>query len=309
MILASVDTLASSNSLINFGDLGKPATILIERVSDAIGGAFKPWQIRRVAEAQAQADKISAVAQIEISELQLRSMKRMLIEEAKKQQNIEEIVASSLSLLENTADPSSIESDWISNFLDKCRLISDEGMQSLWSRILAGEANSPGTFSKRTINFVGSMDKREADMFATLCRFSIAWRLFPLDDELDDTVVLTQSPLVYDMDATVYNEAGITYVELQHLQEIGLIHFPGHHIFDYGLPRMFALDVYGSQYSIVLPRSAQNAFEIGFVGFTQLGRDLARLCPVSPVPGFVAYLLDVWRKNGYKVSAEDISSH
>lgn len=30
-------------------------------------------------------------------------------------------------------------------------------MQTLWARILAGEANAPGKFSKRTVNLVGSL--------------------------------------------------------------------------------------------------------------------------------------------------------
>ena len=30
------------SSLINLGDLSKPATVLVEKISDAIGGIFKP---------------------------------------------------------------------------------------------------------------------------------------------------------------------------------------------------------------------------------------------------------------------------
>jgi len=51
---------------INLGDLTKPATVLIEKISDAIGGIFKPHQIRRIAEAKAEADKIRAISQMEI---------------------------------------------------------------------------------------------------------------------------------------------------------------------------------------------------------------------------------------------------
>ena len=44
-----------SNSLINLGDLLKPADTLIKKVSNAVGGFFAPWQIKRVAKAEAEA--------------------------------------------------------------------------------------------------------------------------------------------------------------------------------------------------------------------------------------------------------------
>jgi hypothetical protein len=46
--------------------------------------------------------------------------------------------------LTEAATPEKLEDDWITNFFDKCRLISDEEMQTLWSKVLAGEANAPG---------------------------------------------------------------------------------------------------------------------------------------------------------------------
>ena len=40
-----------STSLVNLGELSKPANTLIEKVSSAIGGVFEPWQIKRIARA------------------------------------------------------------------------------------------------------------------------------------------------------------------------------------------------------------------------------------------------------------------
>jgi hypothetical protein len=41
--------------LISIPDLSKPATVLIEKISDAVGGIAKPWQTVRVARAEAKA--------------------------------------------------------------------------------------------------------------------------------------------------------------------------------------------------------------------------------------------------------------
>ena len=128
--------MAQGGGLINLGELSKPPTVLIEKISDAIGGIFRPYQIRRIAEAEAEAEQIRALSQIEITALQNRAVSRFVIEEAKKQYNIETITEKALPLLEEGASPQNIEDDWIAHFFDRCRLISDEEMQALWSKVL-----------------------------------------------------------------------------------------------------------------------------------------------------------------------------
>ena len=83
--------MEENTSLINIGELSRPATVLVEKISDAVGGIFKPYQIVRVAKAEAEADRVRADSQIEISDLQRRAFHRFLEEEAKKQENIENI--------------------------------------------------------------------------------------------------------------------------------------------------------------------------------------------------------------------------
>ncbi len=45
--------MTDGTSLVNIGELSKPATVLVEKISDAVGGIAKPWQIRRIAKAEA----------------------------------------------------------------------------------------------------------------------------------------------------------------------------------------------------------------------------------------------------------------
>ena len=186
---------ANPNSLINLGDLSKPADTLIKKVSKAVGGIFAPYQIKRVAKAEAEAALIKAQTEIQITDLHLRAMRRFVEEEAKHQKNMEDITAKALPQLNGKADPSKVEDDWITNFFNKCRIVSDDEMQGLWSRILAGESNSPGTYSKRTVNFLSDLDKRDAETFTRLCGFG--W------------VIVGFNPLIYDVKHPIYNNQGI----------------------------------------------------------------------------------------------------
>ena len=193
--------------------MSKPANTLIKKISGAIGGLYKPFQIRRVAQAEADADRIRAATQIEITELQHRAMSRLFAEEAKKQHNIEAITLKVLPDIRPESQPENVEDDWIADFFDKCRLISDEEMQSLWARILAGEANSPGKFSKRTVNLVGSLDKSDAMLFSQLCGFVF--------------MIGNPTPLIYDLSHKIYTDAQVNFSSVAHLESTGLIHFSG----------------------------------------------------------------------------------
>jgi len=99
--------------------------------------------------------------------------------------------------LNEEANPDSMEDDWIANFFDKSRIVSDDEMQGLWSRVLAGEANDPHTYSKRTVNFLSDLDKVGAELFPKLCGFG--W------------VISKVTPLAFNVHAEIYNRHGINF--------------------------------------------------------------------------------------------------
>ncbi len=108
---------------VDLGRLAKPATVLVERVSDAVGGIAKPWQLRRVANAEAD---------IKITDLQQRAARRFIEEETKNQINIESITRQTIPDLNEDSQPEKIEEDFLRNFFDKCCIVSDEQMQDIW---------------------------------------------------------------------------------------------------------------------------------------------------------------------------------
>jgi hypothetical protein len=276
----------AQNSLINLGELSKPATVLIEKISDAIGGAFKPSQIVRVARAEVEAERLKAQGQIQISDLQRRAFHRFLEEEAKKQNNIENITKKALPELNDDSRPDQLEDDWITNFFDRCRLISDQEMQRLWSRVLAGEANAPGTYSKRTVNLVSDLDKSDAELFTRLCGFT--W------------VIANMVPLIYEVQNAIYNRHGINFITLSHLESIGLIRFdPLGGFQQIKLPKNFDVSYYGTQVSLEMPNESDNTLDLGNVLLTKVGEQLAPICGSQPVDGFLDFIRDKWRDLKY----------
>ena len=273
-----------SISIVNLGKLSKPADTLIKKVSSAVGGIFEPWQIKRIAKADAKASLIKARAEIEVTDLHRRAMHRFVEEEANRQENMETITEKAIPQLEDDSDPSKMEDDWVTNFFDKSRIVSDSDMQNLWASVLAGEANSPGTYSKRTVNFLGDLDKRDAELFSALCSFG--W------------LVGTFTPLIFDVKASIYNDKGLNFDTLTHLDNIGLIQFSNISGFvRTNLPKDFTVSYCGEPLNLTMEKEEGNKLNIGKVLLSQVGIELARVCLVSGVDGFADYVKEKWNKH------------
>ena len=271
----------TDNPLAKLGDLTRPATVLIEKISDAVGGVFKPYQIVRVAKAEAEAERIQAESQIQLNDIHRRALHRFFEEEAKRQSNIEDITQKALPLLKEESSPQNVEDDWITNFFDKCRIVSDEDMQRLWSRVLAGEANTPGAFSKRTVNLLADLDMVDAELFMSLCGF--CWMIGDL------------VPLVYDVQDEVYNRHGIDFSALNHLETLGFIQFDSTAGFKaVKLLKKVTVFYYDRPVEITFPKDAENALQLGEVVLTRAGHELAPVCGSNPVDGFFDFVYDRW---------------
>src|SRR5262245_30925164 len=131
--------MSEGSSLIKLDGLAAPVTTLVERISGAVGILYEPRQIRRKAKAEADAALIKAESDIAVDDLKRRAADQAAMEEAQKQLIMESIIHKALPDVAETSKPEDIENDWLLNFFDKCRIISDEEMQTLWARVLAGE--------------------------------------------------------------------------------------------------------------------------------------------------------------------------
>jgi len=284
-----------SNSIINFGDLTKPATVLIEKIADFTGAAFKPRQIRRVAKAEAEASIIKASADIEISDMQRRAMQRVLADETRNQENIENIVDKTLPQLNAEAKPEEIEYDWLATFFEKCKRVSNDEMQTLWSKVLASEANKQGSFSKRTLDIISSIDKEDAELFTQLCRFN--WQ-FP------DT-----HPVIFNYYDEIYDSYGLTFDSLSHLEFIGLIILNSHFINEKGFyltDRLSAnpiISYFDSSFNAEIHSLDDHSFTVGNVLLTKSGKELSSICKAEKSDEILQFVLKTWTEFGYKISS------
>ena len=282
--------MPQETSAVKLGNVLKPAETLFKKISKGVGGLAAPWQIKRVAEAKIEAAhsaaeiaRIEAHSEIEVIDLRQRAAQRRIEEDTRHQKNMEDITAKAIPHLNEEAKPDAMEDDWVANFFDKSRIVSDSEMQSLWARVLAGEANVPGTYSKRTVNLLSDFDRRDAELFTKLCGFG--WMI-------PDAV-----PLVFDEKAEIYNEHEINFGSLNHLGDIGLVQFDGIAGFQrFNLPQRLVVHYYGKPLLLEIPEAADSKLDIGNTLLTQIGWELAAICGSKPVDGFYEYVKDQWKQ-------------
>lgn len=263
---------------INADKVGEAAKVFLEKVSDGVGGLALPWQMKRKAKAEVEVEKIRLAGDMELDELQATALARVVKKEVRKQKNIENIAYKSTLHLKRDNETNGLDEDWIAEFFDKCENVSDAKMQEMWSRILAGEANRNGSFSKKTIDLVSKIDTTSAELFSKLCSY-----IFCLAGRED--------VLVYFSDMThLLSEDNIKFVDLEGLASDGLIHF--NNLSNYRidspfneLPGKISLLYHqkGKLYEVDNPVS----IDLGNVYLSKAGKEIASICDV--VPKYEAY--------------------
>ena len=250
----------------------------MQRFPNAVGVLYEPRRIRARAEAEAEAEKIKALSGIELTSIQQRGIERLVNQEARKQENIERITAKAAVELPYSAKTDDLEEDWIAHFFDRCDKVSNEQMQSLWSRLLAGEATNPGTYSKRTVDFIATMDKADADLFTKFCQF--VW------------VVGDVTPLIFDEQEGIYNNQGINFSSLKHLDSIGLISFESTSGYrKLRLPKKAMIFYYGLPTLAEFVKEDDNEMQVGKVLLTQAGKELVKICGAQKNQEFYEYAI------------------
>ena len=208
--------------------LVSPTEKLIDAVSGAIGKAYEPRHIRKMADAKAYelrliADTVRNNSDVPIvydstgvsidtsnyEEIAKRASCRLAFQEITKQQNIEAIADKAYEELEHSdvVNDEPVSQDWMSRFFNSVEDISDEKMQEMWAHILAGEIKKPNTYSYRTIEKLKNMTRQEAELFEKVAGLSLqnTGTFFVINDN------------------AILNAHGVYFKHLLELEECGLM--------------------------------------------------------------------------------------
>lgn len=123
-----------------------------------------------------------------LEELYKNAGKRMICHEIIKENNIETVFEGAQALLEedkkagiDCSSESYVDKDFINQFFDIVGDVSNEDMQRVWTKLLAGEIKNPGKFSLRTLQKLKTISSDEAKLFERIAPYVIDQNYIPND--------------------------------------------------------------------------------------------------------------------------------
>jgi hypothetical protein len=219
-------TLAVFGVAGTVGELSKPITKLIETVGAGVGAWYEPIGIRRRGRAEADVIEMTAHANAKAADIAQRSAIRLENRERRRQRNIEKGARGAVEFLPGSVSDEPVDEDWVQKWMQGIEDVSNERMQIIWSKILAGETGKPGSFSQKTLSIMKTIDEPAANLFTKLCRF--AWQLS--DEKPQFFVPHVKSFAVSDgfMDFRILGTPDhalneVSYAQRLHLESLGLL--------------------------------------------------------------------------------------
>lgn len=157
--------------------LSDPLTKLVEVIANGCKWIAEPYQIKRIAEANAYASSVQSKEDFKqglrnsLLEYTQRSM--LSVRENRQIENLANIInyaGQELQAIDKIND-TPVSPEWSSRFFDYAQNICDEEIQIIWGKILAQETSNPGKFFKRTLDILHNIESFEAKWFTELCQF------------------------------------------------------------------------------------------------------------------------------------------
>lgn len=281
---------------------GKPIEKLLDVVSNAIGTVYKPTAIRREADAKAYELKVisraKAEALIESKEIDAeyykRIEKRNIHQQLSKQQNIDNLVGIAIEQLsyEETVSDKKVNKDWTKRFFNIAEDISDEEMQLLWGKILAGEVKQPSSYSLRTLDILRNLTLDEAKMFTKLASLALytpsqelhfIYRDLPGSDHYIDPMSFLK-----------LSEAGLVYAE--HTASLG----PS------STETSATVIVYGKKAFLIKREKGAPSYSMGMHILTKSGTELSKLIETVYDESYIEKIADSCRGAKTAITFGDI---
>jgi hypothetical protein len=278
---------------------GQPLEKLLDVISKAIGKIYTPRGIRKEADARAYEievierakAKASANKQAIEQDMLDRIQERIIYREVKKQDNIDAVTKIAVEQLQDVKKVSNdpVNEDWTVRFFNIVEDVSDEQMQQLWGKILAGEVKTPNSFSIHTIEFLKNMTKSEAELFTKIANYIIN---------------SNNRPFIFrgDNDETL-NKNGFSFEERLTLIELGLVQAETNIARRFQpLPEDFDRIFISGKYIIKAIKKANSPLvEVPILRLTKIGEQLKNLLSPVSVDNYIKDFFLYLQTKGFEV--------
>lgn len=167
--------------------------------------------------------------EIEKSNLPLDTKVFMVLntkKEFKRIKNQKAIAEKAISIAREGTDfseKSGINGDWFNRFMDSAGLVSSEEMQLIWSKILAGEFEHPGSTPPNMIRILSEITPELAKAFRIICSMSV--KFIPLKENGDAEEPIEMILVPFDQNSDIFQKKGLGFDTINELETLGVLKF------------------------------------------------------------------------------------
>ena len=87
--------------------------------------------------------------------------------------NLHDVLAFAFANVKPIKSDAPLDMDWMAQFVDYAKDVSDDEIKVIWGKILADEASEPHTYFKRTLSVLKNIEKNEAEWFTDMLAYSL----------------------------------------------------------------------------------------------------------------------------------------
>lgn len=193
-----------------------------------------------------------------------RSRLRVIEQEAKRQENMENVLTNAAEYLsgEETVPNEKPSDDWTARFFRHTEDISSQEMQGLWGKILAGEIIRPNTYSLRFLDAIRNISSAEAEIFCKLAQFALK--------VCGQAFVLSDNKFLEDH--------SLTFTDLLVLRDIGLVcHDDLQYKFNESAKGGQSILEYGKEIILIDRANDTSTMTFKVIWFTKIGNEILSL--------------------------------
>ena len=224
-------------------------------------------------------------------------------QQAREYINFGAIVGKAAPSVNIDADPAKLDDDWIAIFKQRASSFSNEDMQDAFARLLAGETNAPGSYSRASVDTLAKLENHHAKLMQTLRSFSA------LQIRSGRIIMRNGSqylvPLVFEYEHQIYGKYDLRYDTLIELQSLNLISIDAIGL-NVSSPGKTIFVLPDAKIAVIPKPNAASNIRVGHVSLTFIGQELLSLCQVSFVPGFADFAIHQWRNEGCDAEKLDV---
>jgi len=223
------------------------------------------------------------------------AMNSLVAEKVKKEINVARAALIAEEILEGEPmDPPATEpsQDWVDRWRENAERVTDEQMQELWGRVLAGELKRPGTYTLRALETVKNLSREDADLISKISPFLLQNFIFRFSGE------------------SFYNNHNLRFNELLELQELGILAgveaLGLEKTFNSGTPNEPTHLISHSLVLQIMPPQGTSEVRMPIYAVTKLGMQIISLAEPVQDLSYLANVRDALAPLNYRVSAHKI---